>query len=46
MLAKNGEDIWFINASFQDFAKLVPDLKSLTPADRLMKTIQSITEKK
>lgn len=45
-LAKNGEDIWFINASFQDFAKLVPDLKSLTPADRLMKTIQSITEKK
>jgi len=45
-LAKNGEDIWFVNASFQDFAKLVPDLKSLTPADRLMKTIQSITEKK
>jgi len=45
-LAKNGEDIWFLNASFQDFAKLVPDLKSLTPADRLMKTIQSITEKK
>lgn len=46
MLAKNSEDIWFINASFQDFAKLVPDLKSLTPADRLIKTIQSITEKK
>lgn len=45
-LAKNDEDIWFINASFQDFAKLVPDLKSLTPADRLIKTIQSITEKK
>jgi hypothetical protein len=45
-LAKNGEDIWFINASFQDLAKLVPDLKSLTPADRLIKTIQSITEKK
>lgn len=45
-LAKAGEDVWFINASFQDFAKLIPDLKSLTPADRLMKTIQSITEKK
>lgn len=45
-LAKDGEDVWFINASFQDFAKLVPDLKSLTPADRLMKTIQSITDKK
>jgi hypothetical protein len=45
-LAKDGEDVWFINASFEDFAKLVPDLKSLTPADRLMKTIQSITDKK
>lgn len=45
-LAKEGEDVWFINASFQDFAKLVPDLKSLTPADRLMKTIQSIAESK
>jgi hypothetical protein len=45
-LAKEGEDIWFINSSFQDFAKLVPDLKSLTPADRLMKTIQSIAVSK
>ena len=45
-LAKNDEDIWFINASFQEFSKLIPDLKSLTPADRLMKTIQSIAEKK
>jgi hypothetical protein len=46
MLSKDGEDVWFINASFQDFAKLIPDLKSLTPADRLMKTIQGITESK
>ena len=45
-LAKDGEDVWFVNASFQDFAKLIPDLKSLTPADRLMKTIQNITENK
>ncbi len=45
-LAKEGGDVWFINASFQDFSKLVPDLKSLTPADRLIKTIQSITETK
>lgn len=45
-LANAGEDVWFINASFQDFASLVPDLKSLTPADRLMKTIQSIAESK
>lgn len=45
-LAKIGEDIWFINASFQDFAKLVPDLKSLSPADKMIRTIQSITEQK
>lgn len=42
-LGKDGEDVWFINASFSDFAKLIPDLKSLTPADKLMKTIQNIT---
>jgi hypothetical protein len=45
-LAKDGEDVWFINASFQDFAKRIPDLKSLTPADRLLRTIQSVTESK
>lgn len=45
-LAEAGEDVWFINASFQDFARLVPDLKSLTPADRLMKTIQNVIDKK
>ena len=42
-LSNEGEDIWFINASFQEFATLIPDLKSLTPADKLMKTIQGIT---
>lgn len=42
-LNKDGEDVWLINASFQEFAKLIPDLKSLTPADKLMKTIQGIT---
>lgn len=45
-LAANGEDIWLINASFQEFASLIPDLKSLSPADRLLKTIQSAAEKK
>lgn len=43
--SKDGEDIWFINAAFQAFVSLVPDLKSLTPADKLMKTIQSIAVK-
>jgi hypothetical protein len=42
-LAQKGEDIWFVNASFQDFAELIPDLKSLTPAEKLAKNIRSLT---
>ena len=42
VLSLQGEDIWFINASFGDFAEQVPDLKSLTPAERLMKAVQGI----
>lgn len=45
-LSKEGEDVWLINTTFQEFAKLIPDLKSLTPADKLMKTIQGITGSK
>jgi hypothetical protein len=41
-LAQKGDDIWFINAAFQDFAELIPDLKSLTPADRLAKDIRTL----
>jgi hypothetical protein len=41
-LSKQGEDIWFINASFSDFARLIPDLKSLTPADKLLKDIRKV----
>lgn len=41
-LAQKGEDIWFVNASFQDFAELIPDLKSLTPAEKLAKNIHSL----
>jgi len=42
-LSTNGEDIWFINMSFNDFANIIPDLKSLTPADTLMKAIKDVT---
>lgn len=42
-LSKKGEDIWFINGSFQDFTELIPDLKSLTPADMLVKSIRSLS---
>jgi len=41
-LANNGDDIWFINASFKDFASLIPDLRSLTPAQQLEKAIKSV----
>jgi hypothetical protein len=42
-LGGRGEDVWFITASFGDFAQMVPDLKSLTPADTLMKAIKGVT---
>jgi hypothetical protein len=42
-LSASGEDVWFINASFGDFAQMIPDLKSLTPADALMKAIKGAT---
>jgi len=42
-LSSRGEDVWFIKASFAKFAEMVPDLKSLTPADTLMKAINGVT---
>lgn len=34
-LAEKGEDVWFVNAAFEQFAISIPDLKSLTPPERL-----------
>lgn len=45
-LAKDDEDVWFINASFQAISKLIPDLKSLTPAEKLLKAMKGVTESK
>jgi hypothetical protein len=39
-LAKQGEDVWLINANFGDFSEMIPDLKSLTPAQRLTRDIK------
>lgn len=39
-LAKQGDDVWLINAYFGDFAEMIPDLKSLTPAQRLTRDIK------
>lgn len=41
-LSAQGEDVWLISASFGYFAQLIPDLKSLSPADALAKAIQGI----
>jgi hypothetical protein len=43
-LSERGEDIWFINESFEDFANRIPDLKSLTPAERLFKDIKGVIQ--
>lgn len=42
-LGKRGEDVWFIKASFEHFAQMIPDLKSLTPAETLMKAIREVS---
>lgn len=42
-LTKQGEDVWLINATFGEFAEMIPDLKSLTPAQRLTRDIKLIT---
>jgi hypothetical protein len=42
-LSKQGEDVWLINATFSDFSEMIPDLKSLTPAQRLTREIKQIT---
>lgn len=45
-LAKQGEDVWLINATFGDFAEMIPDLKSLTPAQRLTRDIKQLAGSK
>ncbi len=37
-----GEDITFVNSSFEEFADLIPDLRSLTPAERVANAIKNI----
>lgn len=42
-LAKQGDDVWLINATFNEFAEMIPDLRSLTPAQRLTHDIRTIS---
>ena len=41
-LGMGGEDVWFINVSFEDFVQMIPDLKSLTPAETLVKAVKGV----
>ncbi len=41
-LGFKGEDITFINASFEEFSSLIPDLRSLTPAEKMVHAIKEI----
>lgn len=41
-LADSGEDIWLISATFDGFSLILPDLRALTPANRLTAAIKDI----
>lgn len=41
-LAKQDGDICFLNADFGEFAELIPDLRTLTPAERLTRDIKAV----
>lgn len=43
-LSANGDDVWLINESFEGIANSVPDLKSLTPAERLANVINGMVQ--
>lgn len=41
-LSSRGYDIYFINSTFEDFVDVIPDLKTLTPAEQLYQNMRSI----
>ena len=41
-LAREGEDVWLINADFAQFAEIIPDLRALSPSQRLHREIRNI----
>lgn len=45
-LGAQGEDVWFIEANFEEFSQMIPDLKSLTPGDNLVKAIRGVTRER
>ena len=45
-LNQRSESVLFVQSSFGDFAKLIPDLRSLTPAEKMAKSIKEITNER
>jgi hypothetical protein len=39
-----GNDLWLIQASFSEFSEIIPDLKALTPAQKLENTIKALSK--
>jgi hypothetical protein len=39
LLAKDGIDIWFLNADFEQFVSLIPDLKALSRSQKLEQAV-------
>ena len=44
-LAYEGADITFIHADFKNFVGLIPDLQSLSPAEKLAKAVQNLSKR-
>lgn len=42
-LNQKGEDVVFVATNFEDFADIVPDLKTLTPAEKVANAIKSLS---
>ena len=42
-LANAGDDVWFINATFAQFAEMIPNLRALSPPERLSEEIMRVT---
>ena len=42
-LSGAGENVWFINGSFGDFCGMIPDLRALTPGQKLEQAIKGVT---
>jgi hypothetical protein len=43
-LARDGVNIWFVNAGFEQFVSLIPDMKTLSPAQQIENAFRRLKE--